>query len=77
MSAALEALDAGARVYILEKEKDFGGNSAKASSGINGCNTDAQRRLKIEDLPDKFYSDTMSAGDRENDGGLVDILVSF
>uniref|UniRef100_A0A915DW92 FAD-dependent oxidoreductase 2 FAD binding domain-containing protein n=1 Tax=Ditylenchus dipsaci TaxID=166011 RepID=A0A915DW92_9BILA len=74
LSAAIEAIKAGARVILVDKEKDLGGNSAKASSGINGCNTKAQRALGISDSVDKFYSDTMSAGDRENDQTLVDIL---
>lgn len=32
----------GAIVVLLEKEKSIGGNSAKATSGINGINTTAQ-----------------------------------
>lgn len=32
--------------------------------------------MGIEDSTDKFRADTMSAGDRENDEGLVDVLVS-
>uniref|UniRef100_A0A914QZP7 FAD-dependent oxidoreductase 2 FAD binding domain-containing protein n=1 Tax=Panagrolaimus davidi TaxID=227884 RepID=A0A914QZP7_9BILA len=43
--------------------------------GINGVNTETQRKMHIEDSTDKFYSDTMSAGDRENDPTLVDLLV--
>ncbi|TMS33570.1 hypothetical protein L596_001294 [Steinernema carpocapsae] len=75
LSATIEALRNGAKVILIEREKDVGGNSAKASSGINGCGTEAQDRLGIKDSTDKFYSDTMSAGDRENDGALVDALV--
>lgn len=33
MSAALEALGAGAKVILVDKETALGGNSAKASSG--------------------------------------------
>lgn len=33
LSAALEALNAGSKIILLDKEKDLGGNSAKASSG--------------------------------------------
>ncbi|KAH7709723.1 Protein F48E8.3 [Aphelenchoides avenae] len=75
LSATVEALRGGAKVILVDKEKFIGGNSAKASSGINGCNTPTQRNLNIEDSTDKLYADTMSAGDRENDPGLVDILV--
>ena len=58
-------LDFGYIIYLINT--DF--------SGINGCNTETQRKLHIEDSTDKFLSDTMSAGDRENDPGLVDLLV--
>ena len=37
MTAALRLLDRGAHIALLDKEKVLGGNSAKASSGINGC----------------------------------------
>ncbi|CAD5234202.1 unnamed protein product [Bursaphelenchus xylophilus] len=76
LSATIEALEHGAdKVYLVDKEKDLGGNSAKATSGINGCNTETQRTLGIEDNCDKFYTDTVNAGDRENDANLVDVLV--
>ncbi|KAE9553738.1 hypothetical protein FO519_003048 [Halicephalobus sp. NKZ332] len=75
LSATLEALRSDASVILIDKSKDIGGNSAKASSGINGAGTETQKKLNIEDTTDKFYSDTMSAGDRENDPGLVDLLV--
>lgn len=77
MSAAISALEEGAtKVYLLDKEKDVGGNSAKATSGISACGTKAQEDAKIKDNTDKFFQDTMQAGDRENDPGLVDVLVT-
>ncbi|KAI1730621.1 FAD binding domain-containing protein [Ditylenchus destructor] len=75
LSASLEVIRAGAKLILIDKEKDIGGNSAKASSGISGCNTKTQKDLGISDSTDKFYSDTMSAGDRLNDQALVDLLV--
>uniref|UniRef100_A0A914HGJ1 fumarate reductase (NADH) n=1 Tax=Globodera rostochiensis TaxID=31243 RepID=A0A914HGJ1_GLORO len=75
MAATLEALSAGAHVILIDKEPMLGGNSAKASSGINGCGTKVQKILGIADSPEKFYSDTMLAGDRENNAVLVDVLV--
>lgn len=33
LTAAIQALKEGANVILLEKEKDVGGNSEKASSG--------------------------------------------
>ncbi|VDN03678.1 unnamed protein product [Thelazia callipaeda] len=75
LSATLEAIHEGAKVVLIEGEKDLGGNSQKASSGIAACNTEAQRMRQIADSPDLFYSDTMSAGDHENDHILVQQLV--
>uniref|UniRef100_F1KRD8 fumarate reductase (NADH) n=1 Tax=Ascaris suum TaxID=6253 RepID=F1KRD8_ASCSU len=75
LSAALEAVHEGASVILIEAEKNVGGNSAKASSGMAACNTEAQRVHHINDSTDRFYSDTMTAGDRENDPILVDQLV--
>ncbi|KAF8382201.1 hypothetical protein PRIPAC_71343, partial [Pristionchus pacificus] len=76
LSATLETVKHGAtKVILIDSEKSLGGNSAKASSGINACNTPTQERMGIEDSTDKFRADTMSAGDRENDEGLVDVLV--
>uniref|UniRef100_A0A7S3STQ9 FAD-dependent oxidoreductase 2 FAD-binding domain-containing protein n=1 Tax=Emiliania huxleyi TaxID=2903 RepID=A0A7S3STQ9_EMIHU len=37
LTAALRLLDSGATVALMDKERRLGGNSAKASSGINGC----------------------------------------
>lgn len=59
LSATISALEAGAsKVYLLDKEKDIGGNSAKATSGINACGTSAQEAAKIKDNADKFYTGT-------------------
>jgi succinate dehydrogenase/fumarate reductase flavoprotein subunit len=44
----------GARVTLIEKEKAVGGNSAKATSGINGAVTEAQRRKQIQDSVEAF-----------------------
>ena len=64
LSAAYEALRAGAKVHMLERAAKPGGNSIKASSGINGANTRFQKAAGVA-LDDKFYDDTVrSAGRR-------------
>ncbi len=65
----------GRQVTLIEGEKNVGGNSAKASSGINGCGTETQKRLHIEDNTTLFFGDTMTAGDKVNLASLVEILV--
>jgi succinate dehydrogenase/fumarate reductase flavoprotein subunit len=62
MSAALEAHKLGAEVILVEKEPKLGGNSAKASSGINAVNTPAQRTAHSMDTPEKFVGDTIKSG---------------
>jgi len=54
LSASLEALDRGARVTILEKEASVGGNSQRATSGINGAGTKFQSAKNIQDVPEFF-----------------------
>ncbi|KAI1488292.1 flavocytochrome c [Biscogniauxia mediterranea] len=64
LSAAYEALKAGARVHMLERAAKPGGNSIKASSGINGAGTRFQRSAGIP-KDESFYDDTVrSAGER-------------
>lgn len=61
LSASYAALRAGAAVRLLERAEKPGGNSIKASSGINGAPTRFQQGK--EDTT--FYSDTIrSAGTR-------------
>ncbi|KAI0204945.1 FAD binding domain-containing protein [Astrocystis sublimbata] len=67
LSAAYEALKAGApRVHMLDRAPKPGGNSIKASSGINGAPTRFQKAKNItDDDITKFFDDsTRSAGAR-------------
>merc|ERR1712203_1175597 len=56
----------------IDKNSFFGGNSTKATSGINGALTRAQRNLKIGDSPEIFTADTMRGGASRPD--LVKVL---
>lgn len=62
MSAAIEAADARAKVILLEKEPKTGGNSAKATSGINGWGTDTQAEQGVADEERLFERDTFRSG---------------
>jgi thiamine biosynthesis lipoprotein ApbE len=62
MAAAIEAAEARAHVILLEKESKLGGNSAKATSGINGWGTDSQAELGIADEERLFERDTFRSG---------------
>lgn len=74
LSASIEAVDGGAKVVLFEKAAAPGGNSAKATSGINGVPTRAQRKLGVVDSPNKHYEDTMHAGRGLCDPSLVRVL---
>ena len=76
LSATIEAARHGARVTIVEKEKSVGGNSAKATSGMNGAGTAAQKNLDIEDTPELLDADTMKSGDGRSKPELVSILAT-
>ncbi len=64
LTASLRLLEKGKRVLLIEKQPFMGGNSAKASSGINGCTTEKQKSLGIDDKPDILYKDTMDSSKR-------------
>jgi flavocytochrome c len=57
LSAAHTVLERGGRVVLLDKCSFLGGNSTKATSGINGVLTKTQARLGINDSADKFEDD--------------------
>ena len=61
LSATLNILDRGGSVVVIEKEHRLGGNSNKASSGINAC---CPNNGTSVDYVDAFKADTTkSAGD--------------
>ncbi|CAM9716063.1 unnamed protein product [Discosporangium mesarthrocarpum] len=62
LAAAIEASRAGAKVMLLEKEKRIGGNSAKATSGINGALTEAQGLIGATDSFEAFIDDVLKSG---------------
>jgi flavocytochrome c len=72
MAAAHTVLEHGVKVCVIDKNAFFGGNSTKATSGINGALTKSQRALKIADSPETFAEDTMRGGAKRPD--LVDVL---
>lgn len=76
LSATVEAVRHGARVTIIEKEANIGGNSAKATSGMNGAGTVAQQNLDIKDAPEFLVDDTMKSGSGRSKAELVSILAT-
>jgi flavocytochrome c len=74
LSAAHTLLERGANVLLLDKQPFMGGNSTKATSGINGAGTNTQRDLGIPDSAKIFFDDTKkSARDLARDD-LIGVL---
>ena len=65
LSAAHTILERGGRVVLLDKCAFLGGNSTKATSGINGAGTRAQARLGIPDTSEIFYQDSAKSARSE------------
>mmetsp|Transcript_1737 Transcript_1737/g.2615 ORF Transcript_1737/g.2615 Transcript_1737/m.2615 type:complete len:282 (+) Transcript_1737:90-935(+) len=72
LSAAHTVMEHGIKVCVIDKNAFFGGNSTKATSGINGALTKTQRAHKIPDSPETFVEDTMRGGASRPD--LVAVL---
>merc|ERR1712038_70874 len=84
MSAANQTVECGGKTVLLDKSSFCGGNSTKATSGINGSATKAQAAKGIPDSVELFTSDTLKGGAKKpevvkvlcgNSGADVDWLV--
>jgi len=78
LTAAIAAnqLNPNMTICILEKEAQLGGDSIKASSGMNACGTDTQRQNGINDTAELFYGDTIKSGQGLSNENLVKILTN-
>ena len=76
MAAAIMAQQAGQQFVILEKMPYVGGNTTKATGGMNAAETHYQKEQGIEDSVALFAADTMKGGHDLNDPALVETLAS-
>jgi fumarate reductase flavoprotein subunit len=74
MAAAIEAHDAGKHVIIVEKMPFVGGNTIRATGGLNAAGTSSQAAAGIVDSPEVHYADTMKGGYDINNPALVEVL---
>ncbi len=74
LSAALEVKNAGKEVIVIEKMPIIGGNTLRATGGLNAAGTTVQATLGLEDNVEAFFTDTMKGGYDKNDPELVQIL---
>lgn len=75
LSAAIQAYDEGARVVIVEKMPSIGGNTIKASVGMNAAETRFQKLKGIEDSKELFYEETLKGGKFKNNHDLLRTFV--
>jgi len=84
VSACNTVLENGGKVVLLDKSAFCGGNSTKATSGINGAETKTQKEKGIADTVEIFTNDTLKGGAKKpevakvlcgNSGADVDWLM--
>ncbi|KAG5949824.1 hypothetical protein E4U53_005727 [Claviceps sorghi] len=74
LSAAHTIYLAGGNVILLDKQGFFGGNSTKATSGINGALTRTQVDHNIGDSVKQFYEDTLKSARDKARPDLIKVL---
>ncbi len=74
LTAAHQILLNGGNVVLIDKQAFFGGNSTKATSGINGAVTRTQIDLEIKDSVQQFYEDTVKSAKDKARPDLIRVL---
>lgn len=74
MSAAIEASNQGYDVILLEKMPYVGGNTVRATAGINIVGSEKQAALGIVDSKSLFVKDVLTSGHSENNQLMVEKL---
>jgi len=72
LAATLNILDRGGSVVLVEKEHRLGGNSNKASSGINAC---CPQNSTYGDYLESFKEDTIRSAGKSSKPHLIETLV--
>lgn len=75
LSAAIQANELGMKVAVLEKEEELGGNTNRASSGMNAAETNVQLHHGVIDNVADFYHETYKDGGRLNDKDMLGYFV--
>lgn len=74
MTAAITAASEGKSVIIIEKAPIVGGNTSRATGGMNAAETKYQETAGIEDSVELFVEDTMKGGYEKNNKELVQTM---
>ena len=62
LTAAMQAHELGLKVAVFEKNEGLGGNTNKASSGMNASESNVQYAQGIIDNKEDFYKETLKGG---------------
>lgn len=71
LTSAIQAKELGLKPIILEKMDKLGGNSTRASSGMNAAETLVQLKHNVVDSFDDFYEETYVGGGKLNNTELL------
>jgi fumarate reductase flavoprotein subunit len=71
LTAAIQAHELGLKPVILEKMPKIGGNTTRASSGMNAAETNVQLHHHIVDSFGDFYDETLKGGGNLNNQALL------
>ena len=74
LCAAIEAVDLGASVIVIEKMKLAGGNTRISDGGLSAAGNFLQIKQGIKDSPKHFINDMRNAGLGLNHPGLVSLV---
>ena len=75
LTAAIQAHELGLNVAVFEKNSDLGGNTNRASSGMNASESLVQIKQGIIDDKEDFYRETLKGGGMMNDRELLRYFV--
>lgn len=75
LSAAVSAHQNGAKVLLVEKMPNVGGNTIISGSAFNAVDPKRQSAQGIEDSVEKHFQQTYEGGDKKGDPELVRVLV--
>ncbi|MCK8350835.1 flavocytochrome c [Erwinia amylovora] len=77
LAAAIQASEEGAKVLVVEKMPTIGGNTIKASVGMNAAETRYQKQKGIQDSKALFFDETLKGGKSKNNQQLLRHLVDL
>lgn len=74
--AAMQAHELGLKPVVLEKMPKLGGNTNRASSGMNAAETNVQLHNHVVDSYEEFYADTFKGGGQLNNPEMLRYFTS-